>query len=273
MRRGEARYSGGMRERPPVRTMRLRPLGQGASVAVGSLLAHRSVALSISAHGARVSSALATLAGMAMLAGCVAAGNDRVAQGGPSVSPPNAASPLTLPVFAAGERGETPTSSLAREDAPKLTGLSRANWPQTVVRVPVDGTYAFPVYAREYPLTHKTARQRGSPVNIMAALEQSGTTVDEQYQEIVFSPFLATWDLIRSPYDMIADVPPWQEQWHPTRRPYARAAVGVPMIAAPVPAAPPASRPAAPASAAPRADGDTAPTGAASPEAGAKEPR
>lgn len=192
-----------------------------------------------------------------VLSGCVAAGNDRVAQGGPDVEPRNAASPVTLPVFTSDERGESKTSQLARPDAPKLTGLSRANWPQTVIRVPVDGTYAFPVYARENPLTHKTARQRGSPVNVMSALEQSGSTMDEQYQEIVFSPFLATWDLIRSPYDMIADVPPWQEQWHPTRRPYARGAVGVPLIAAPQatpPAAPVVPPPAEKPEAAPEAE-------------------
>jgi len=202
-----------------------------------------------------------------MMPGCVAAGNDRVAQGGPGVEPRNAASPVTLPVFTTDERGESARSRLASRDAPTLTGLSRRNWPQTVVRVPIDGTYAFPVYARENPLTHKTARQRGSPVTVMSALEQSGTTVDEQYQEMVFSPFLATWDLIRMPYDMIADVPPWQEQWHPTRRPYARAAVGIPLIAAPMAAPTPAPVPA------PAAPPATAATPPATNAATAREPK
>lgn len=264
MRLAEARYSEAMPESYPTTPVS----SQTRDLCAGVGVRQRAFLCGVS---------LAGLSVVSMLAGCVAAGNDRIAQGGPSVSPPNAASPLTLPVFTAGERGETATSGLARDDAPKLKGLSRANWPQTVVRVPVDGTYAFPVYAREYPLTHKTARQRGSPVNVMSALEQSGTTVDEQYQEIVFSPFLATWDLIRLPYDMIADVPPWQEQWHPTRRPYARAAVGVPLIAAPAPT-PPASVPVpAPKQASPaEADGSqTAPAteDAASPGSDPKEPR
>jgi hypothetical protein len=169
-----------------------------------------------------------------LLAGCTAQGNARLAQGGPSGGKTRAAEPVTIPALSAAERAESEWV----DRGAKLTGLSRADWPRTDIHIPVDGLYAFPSYAREHHLTKETARQRGSPVNIMSAMEGSGDTVHQQAREALYSPALAVWDLVRSPYDWYADAPPWQERWYPTDRPYHRSAAGVPVVVRNAPPAP-----------------------------------
>ncbi len=122
---------------------------------------------------------LALSAAAAALAGCRSVGNDRNGLGDPS-SP---AGTTLSAIHGAGARDETPRS----DDAPSLAGLTRASWARQTVSVPVEGTYAFRRYSRNYQITETTSRQRGDFPTPLSTLELTGETQNDQLLETLVS--------------------------------------------------------------------------------------
>jgi len=114
--------------------------------------------------------------------GCQAHHNDRLEIG-------SATGGVLLPDLSPQPVRGTPAS-----DEPTTTTLSRADWVQTEIMVPVDGIYAFRRYARLPHRTDDTARQRLEPVTPLSALEQEGDTRADRWREIGISPFHAMWE-------------------------------------------------------------------------------
>ncbi len=138
----------------------------------------------------------------AVLAGCRAEGNDRSALGTPGS--PNAV--VLSDIHGAGTRSETPR----RDDAPSISGLSRASWGRQSIVVPVEGTYALRRYARSYQMTDTTARQRGDFPTPLSSLEVTGDTRDEQAVEILAAgPYAFYEGLVLIP--RLFFVPPCEE--------------------------------------------------------------
>jgi hypothetical protein len=141
------------------------------------------------------------LMGLCSLGGCIGHRNDRVTLGRTGGS-----DEVLLAEFAPPERLEGPP----RSDGPSVMGLARTNWEQVVIDVPVDGTYAFPRYARSRTWGRATARQRGDAVNAINALELDGGNRATQIAEVAAAGPLALWDEILLVPRFFC-LPPWAE--------------------------------------------------------------
>ncbi len=97
-------------------------------------------------------------------------------------------------------------------DAPSVDGLSRAHWQPTTVIVPIDGVEGYPRFTREHPKALATARQRGEYPTEMSALELSGDTQQDQWQETIESPAWALLQAVSLPYRFI-----WVQPWDSIR--------------------------------------------------------
>lgn len=97
-------------------------------------------------------------------------------------------------------------------DSASIDGLSRAHWQSTTVIVPVDGIEGYPRFTREHPKALATARQRGEYPTEMTALELSGDTYGDQWQEAVESPMWSLVQAVSMPYRFI-----WVQPWDSIR--------------------------------------------------------
>ncbi|CAG1004660.1 hypothetical protein PHYC_03161 [Phycisphaerales bacterium] len=165
---------------------------------------------------------LPPLALLLLLAGCQAPHNERITLGRHG----DPAQSVLLAEFNIPERQERPI----QPDAASTPTLSRGSWQPTTVVVPVDGTYAYPRYARMHRWTRATSRQRGDPVSSVSALELEGNTLPTRIGETSASGPLAIWDgvLMIPRFFFVAP-------WHEVRslpESYWRTGTGVPTSAA-----------------------------------------
>ncbi len=115
----------------------------------------------------------------ASLAACRTDSNNRAQIGDPKS--PNAVS-LTA-MTTSGQRAEAPRS----DSTPSLAGLSRAGWNRQTITVPLDGVHAYRRYARNFPQTEETARQRGDFPTPLTTLDMPEPYSEEQITEVLVS--------------------------------------------------------------------------------------
>ncbi|MFO0857088.1 MAG: hypothetical protein U0640_07005 [Phycisphaerales bacterium] len=140
------------------------------------------------------------------MSGCTAAGNSR-----PEVGDARFGQSRSVLVRSMSDYNARPEEKFS-SDSPSVSGLSRAHWQPTTVIVPVDGVEGYPRYTREHPQALATARQRGEYPTEMTALELSGDTYSQRWNEALESPAWAIWQAVSMPYRFI-----WVQPWEPTR--------------------------------------------------------
>lgn len=149
--------------------------------ATNTLSMHAPAATTTTATPRRSASAAVVSLAALLLAGCVTR-NATTTIGGamPQEADSTAASGYTPAVFAAspdyaGGTGAEPAKrapgAAIPSDGPSLSGLSREDWGQQTVLVPVDGPGYRPLYATQRAWNLRTARQRQEPPTPASALE------------------------------------------------------------------------------------------------------